>query len=351
MGENLAQKRVVWVDIVKYVCIILVMYCHSAFNTNSFEVLYKNFFLFAFFFVSGYVYKHKDGFKQFFIKKVQGLMVPWFFFSLINIFLSQVISFGEKKDLKGALIKMFLQVRGYEDRMWFLAALFMAFIPFYFIIKAYEKSAKDTKSKAILVTVSLILSFASKIYARFMNPELLPWKLIGLPWHLEYIFIMVFWMVLGYLFKNGLEEKFDDHKYVLIKALTIPAVLLLVYIPFFTGYKFGNIPGIVYTYIVELLSISALVFLCKLVKANKYVLYIGTNTLICLGVHGKISAILEKIVQKALGGAYNSIIGNDVLSVVVGLIFAVILSLVLIIPIYVIRRWFPFIMGKPYKKK
>ena len=82
MGTN---KRIVWVDVVKYICILMVMLSHLEARTDVWQAFYTPFFLSAFFFVSGYVYKPKDGFKQFLYKKFRQLFFPWLVFSVFDM--------------------------------------------------------------------------------------------------------------------------------------------------------------------------------------------------------------------------------------------------------------------------
>ena len=131
-------KRIEWVDIVKYVCIIMVMLSHLETRTDIWRAFYTPFFLSAFFFSAGYVYKPKSSFKDFLYKKFRQLFIPWLVFSVFDIVLSQIITFNEHDGLLEELKWNFLQIRGQGDQIWFVAALFVAFMPFYFFIKRYE---------------------------------------------------------------------------------------------------------------------------------------------------------------------------------------------------------------------
>lgn len=71
MGRN---KRIEWVDIVKYVCIIMVMLSHLETRTDIWSTFYTPFFLTAFFFTAGYVYKPKGSFKEFMYKKFRNCL-------------------------------------------------------------------------------------------------------------------------------------------------------------------------------------------------------------------------------------------------------------------------------------
>lgn len=131
-------KRIEWVDVVKYVCIIMVMLSHLETQTDIWRAFYTPFFLTAFFFTAGYVYKPKGSFKEFLYSKFRQLFVPWLVFSVFDLLLSQVLSFNVHESLAVELKWNFLQIRGQGDQIWFVAALFIAFIPFYFFIKKYE---------------------------------------------------------------------------------------------------------------------------------------------------------------------------------------------------------------------
>lgn len=295
-------NRIQWVDIVKYICIMWVMLSHLEANTRLLSVFYMPFFLNAFFFASGYVYYHKNGFKPFFIKKVNGLFVPWLFFSILNILLSHIISFNTHSSLISELLWNFMQIRGRDDGIWFVAALFIAFIPFYFFVKAYEKSKKQAKNTALFVFKAFSLSLLSTLYCNYMDPNILPWGTNALPWHIEYIFIGMFWMVLGYLFRTKFETICDRRisNYSLVIILSIYVVMQ--YIPYATNHDMQN--SIIYSYASAFLGVLSIIFLSKKITPNKYMLYIGQNTLICFALHGKIYSILQTILKKVVNRVF-----------------------------------------------
>ncbi|MCD7812340.1 MAG: acyltransferase family protein [Ruminococcus sp.] len=216
-------KRIEWVDIGKFICIMFVMVSHLESGSEVLDVFYKPFFLTVFFFLSGYVYKQPVTLKEHFIKKVKGLFVPWLIFSNFNILLSAVISLHGERNTLCELGWNLLQIREYGDGVWFVAALFVAFIPFYFIIKW-------NKPRWACV-LSVVLSLISVLYSRQMNPEILPWGSTALPWHLEYIFQAMLWMVLGYYFRLYGEETFDKLNTLLNRAILWVVYLIGAYIP------------------------------------------------------------------------------------------------------------------------
>lgn len=147
MGKT---KRIEWVDVVKYICIIMVMLSHLETRTELWKNFYSPFFLSAFFFVSGYVYKVGDDFKGFIYRKTRQLLIPWLVFSIFDILLSQIISFNEHESILTELKWNFLQIRGRGDGVWFVAALFVTFIPFYFFIKWYDSQSQKSSGGGTL---------------------------------------------------------------------------------------------------------------------------------------------------------------------------------------------------------
>ena len=340
------KKRIEWVDIIKYICIMGVITSHLESNTDMIYALYSPFYLTGFLFASGYVYRHKDDFKTFFLKKVRTLFWPWLFFSVSNILLSQVLTFNEHGSLSEELMWNFLQIREKGDGIWFVAALFVAFIPFYFVIGAYSKRAEKRNSVVFLLLVSGALLVVSIVYGEVMDPQLLPWKSFALPWHLEYIFIAMFWMVLGYLFKERFEAVFESKCNAPVKILIIVAYLVLAcLLPGLTR-KMPVVPAYILTYVTSLLGILALVIISKLIKSNKYMLYIGGNTLLCFALHGKVYSVIQHLLKRLVGSVYASILADKWASSAFAVFLAILISLILIIPIYIINRWLPFLIGK-----
>ena len=190
------NKRIVWIDIAKFIGIFFVMLSHFESCPSFLRAFFTPFYLAIFFFCSGYVYKNGEEFVPFLKKKIRQLFLPWLIYSNLNIILSNIKSFKtHNSSFKTELFRNLLQIRYYDERLWFIPALFSAYLVFYFVIRRYEEK-KDLKGLLILCAV---LAFLRKIYKEFMDPELLPWKLINLPWHIDYIPTALLFMVLGYL--------------------------------------------------------------------------------------------------------------------------------------------------------
>lgn len=342
--------RVAWIDVVKYVCIMCVMLSHLESRTEFLHRVFSPFFLNGFFFASGYVYRHKEGFGAFLAKKSRGLFFPWLVFSVFNIVLSQILTFQPHAGLAEELKWNFLQIRNLGDGLWFLAALFVAFIPFYFFIGRYEKSVAPRKAAALLA-VCFLLSVASNLYLLFMDPHLLPWGSAKLPWHLEYIFVGMFWMVLGYLFRQRYEVSLDGAVGTGAKLGIVAVFLALVYVPWCLDIAFSPpIAALGYSYLCAFTGVFALVCVGKTITPNRHMLYIGQNTLLCFALHGKTFTVMQVSMRKVCGSLYAAILGHPAASSVFAICLAVVLSWVLVVPIYAVNRWMPFLVGRGYRR-
>lgn len=352
-SKSLLKSRIVWVDNVKYVCIICVIASHLESSTVLSKRFYLPFFLMAFFFVSGYVYKHKNGFKEFLYKKMRQLFVPWFVFSFFIVFLSHIVSFNSHEDLKTELFWNLIQVREVGDEVWFVAALFITYIPFYFFINYVEKKKESKRSNtnqikivSVAIIISFLLSFFSVLFTKLIDPGLFPWNNAVLPWHLEYVFQAMFFMVLGYFFKGVPETWFDAHNRINTKIIIGIVYLCLIYVPIGLSIYIPPAVDVIYTYISQILGVTLTISISKAIKPNQYILYIGQNTLICFALHGKLFSIVQVIFKKVVPDLYGMVLSNEVVSNVFSIVLAVALTIVLIIPIWFINKYFPFILGR-----
>lgn len=296
MGQ---AKRIEWVDIVKYVCIIMVMLSHLETRTEIWSAFYTPFFLSAFFFAAGYVYKPNNSFGVFLDKKIRQLFMPWLVFSVFDIVLSQIITFNEHDSLLEELKWNFLQIRGQGDQIWFVAALFVAFIPFYFFIRFYESKPQKINGGGycnkcvVAIALAWLLSFSSILYTRLVPADIFPWNTTSLPWHIEYMFQAMFYMVLGYMFRHNMEAEFDKYNTLKLRIVALLAYLVLVFVPFFGKVKVPMVGDILYHYLTVVVGIATLILIAKEIKANRYINYVGQNTLIYFALHGKALSVIQ----------------------------------------------------------
>ena len=275
--------------------------------------------------------------------------MPWLTFSIFDIALSQVISFNVHKSFLEELKWNFLQIRGHGDQIWFVAALFVAFIPFYFFIQWYETESQKMNGGStaqVAILLAWLLSFASVLYKRLTPASLFPWNSTSLPWHIEYMFQAMFYMTLGYIFHHNMERKFDEYNTPRMRETALIIYLILVYIPFVEKIKMPMIIDIMYQYVVSVVGIFTLILICKTVKTNRYINYVGQNTLIYFALHGKAYSVMQALLKRFMRNLYAMVLDNVVTSSLFCFVFALVLSVVLMVPTYIINRWCPGIMGR-----
>ncbi len=154
---------------------------------------------------------------------------------------------------------------------------------------------RQDKKKIFIVT--FILLMLSYIYSfTIKNP---------LPWHIQMYGVASFFMSLGYLFNGTAEKIFDKYNsiYLFIISFIMFLMLWLIFIIFLnhkavTFYSFGD--NLLYYFAQILSSLIMLISATKLLRGNKIVLYIGQNTLVLYGLHGKLESVYEVILKRKL---------------------------------------------------
>lgn len=332
------NRRIEWVDISKAICIICVVTTHSSYCNDFIRAIFEPFFLIAFFFLSGYVYKNKYDFKELLKNKAKTILFPWLIFGIFNILLSQLYSFNKHDDLITEIGLMFLQIRGYSDALWFLPCLFISFIPFYFFTRHFNK-------KNLLIV--FLLSLLSILYCKYAKLDLFFQSNYALPWHLQIIFITCFFMLMGYWYKNYnllIDKYLDNSKIIILLGIIY---IIDVYVNYIV---FGNIvsissynSNILVWYFTSILGLLILISFSKKIKTNKIIKFIGCNTILIFCLHGKVLSVLENISR-------NIFIKLELYNFINLLITVIITLIILVIPIKIILKYFPFLIGKQVRK-
>lgn len=157
----LGRNRIIYLDIAKAICIILVVIGHYIPDNSPTWYIMLNRMIYTFhmplfMFVSGYVYivtKKEISYWDFLMKKVKRLMIPYFTTSVIVIaikLLTQDFMFVENPVSLLAFFEiLYLPVAGYF--LWFIWALWWMFVilPFF----------KTKMSRDVLFLISVLLHF------------------------------------------------------------------------------------------------------------------------------------------------------------------------------------------------
>lgn len=201
------SERIEYIDIFRAVGIVLMIMGHIGFG-DKFDFFIHAFHMPMFFVISGYFFSSNKNIKNFLQKKAKTLLVPYIFFGILHFaficFLNHNISIEPLKHL------LFVNTDGLPiaGALWFLTALFLSQVMFYFIDKV-----KNPYKFILVILISFIGNIATKI---------LPFRL---PFALDAAFTGV-----GLMYVGNLVKKYKQNKYV-NKIINMNALYLLFLIP------------------------------------------------------------------------------------------------------------------------
>jgi fucose 4-O-acetylase-like acetyltransferase len=332
----MTKTRINWIDTARGMAFLMVIYSHQKYCNEGLMYFFRPVFLTTFFFISGYLFKSNFSFKHLLEHRIRTLLLPFFIFGFANILLSQLISFNEHISLKQDVLAFLFQRDG-NAGLWFIAALFVMNFPFYFMVK-YAKNVKA------LMLIALLCFIFSTIYTQYLHLPLLPW-------HLQTIGFGCFYMALGYAYKQY-EAKvsvFLQNKGVLFLSSLFYLSILFVFQFFLhrSNISFTSSFYIVDALLITIIGISIILNLSKKMERVKLFSFVGANSLCYFAFHGKVYAVLQAIIEKIFikFSVEHSILIDFFLGVGVTLLDA----LILIIPILLINKYLPFVLGKGFK--
>lgn len=336
----MGTKREGFVDVAKGLGVILIILGHLT-ETGQYGRLILYSFIIPFFFIlSGVFAKTSNDFGRYFKKSFKRLYVPFFTYSLLDLFLRIVYAVYKGRDvvvkIKIALTSLFGLGFDIENRpLWFLFALFIIQIAYYFIGKN-----KWAKLCAALVGIAfLAVHKATGFYTQNL------W-LVAIP--------CVPFYLLGTEVKElvlTLPSRLQKNKRMFVFAVALMTVVLVV-LSVFNGNV--NVHGCEYGNFVLLFIFNALlgtfVMLCLSVAlqgngiVSRFLIYFGQNTIPVMASHYYICRILFYWLVVFLG------IHRYVYHPIVQLIGWCVITIAMIPVIWLTNRYAGAIFGKETKK-
>ena len=326
-------------DTLKGIGILTVIVGHISINKILNNWIYS-FHMPLFFFISGVVYyiSKKVENKKFFLKKFQGLIIPYLMFSFITFTYWAIIE-RHLRDSVGITVRhQFLEIfisRGgdrnheYNVVLWFLPCLFMMEIIFDYIYK------KLKQNKFILI---FMITFSSLGYL------LLKFCHFRLPYSLDTMCVAIPFYSLGFFVAPILDKinaNIIKHKIEYVLVLTVISGIISI------KYGGSNLNNNIYSnyplyYLVGSIGILLIIVVSNLVGNRKSILFLGTNTLTLMCLHEPLKRIILIIVSK-LSGLSVELLRSNFITI---LIVTIILIAVMYPLILIINRYLPFITGK-----
>lgn len=326
-------NRIQWLDIMKGICMILIILSHS-YPPEMYVRFYTPFFLTAFFFASGYTFSSRDTMKSFLLHKIQVLLVPYWCFGILNAILAFI---ADGDNLLERFWGLLLSINLKNDDLWFIPCLFIMTIIFYVLWSLILNNKKIEKKLQYIIfgIISIILSFLGyfltlckiKIFFQFeIALVLLPFMVMGYIWkqsktvkkYMEKRHIAIFYSALYFIIITQFKNMVNIHEEIYSN-----------YFLFMFSAFIGTAMIVVISQIIEKYM--------KKTQLNNCLIFIGQNTFIYYAFQSKVIRILD-IICKYI--TFNS--NKYILS----LIYAAITCSTLLIPAIIINKWFPNILGK-----
>ncbi len=328
IGKLDKSKRLNYVDIAKGIGILLVVFQHCAsggsvnaipFVTNIITSFYMPFF----FFMSGYLYKVKPT-KDYVFGKTKGLIVPDIIVLVLNYFTGlfcAVVGFGTN----------YFELKGY----WFLEALFLVSI-FYYFVNAFLLKNKLIKNKELidsaLFAISVFVFVVGLVFSSRI--EVGPVRVIN-------AFIGIFYFSFGNMFRK-FEIKRLNNK---CPNLILGVILLLIVI--FASQYAGNISMAYNKYgnplifvLCSILGSLGILFISKAIAHSKILSYFGKNSLIIITTQFPILGGLRLLLEYV---SANYFYIEEIFVVLIDFILTVLFE---VIVIFAVNKFFPLFAGK-----
>ena len=339
MIKEQAKKRVKWVDAAKGLGLIFVVLGHLQIKYLSTWIY--TFHIPLFFFLSGFVFSgEKYKFREFFVKKVKTLVVPYFClgFGIFVVWCGIYAVQSQPPKEYFIMLWNFIKQEHFWT-VWFLACLFLVEILYYWV----DKTA--VKYKWLSTIVSLILCVIAFVWYRLGGK--------GLPWNLDVALVAQLFFHLGYLFK-----KYPKIKDFLLSNKPLRSILLIVcfgVINVVSGFACIRVSGqsldmSIGMYGNELLTIISAFsgIICAVIFCNavplKVFTYLGENTMLIFAWHSRIVLVLMQYLYEAI----NVFQGTGFLehAIGAGIIFIVIFAVLIPINELIKRSKLKFIIGR-----
>lgn len=284
-----SKQRIEYVDLAKGICILFVVLCHVA---DYYKVDYplkemvSMFRMPLYFFLSGLFFKTYSGFFDFFIKKTNKLLVPFFFFFLTISLLVPVL-YNMVAKVPMLVEPRFWEMLYFNGAIWFLLALFITNIFFYWIFIISQKSKHST-------FLILLLSFMLGAVGFSLGENN-----IHIPGFVDTAMTVMPFFGCGYCIRKHTQilypNKYDKF---LIPCAILAFVLTYVFSYTKVMYKQNQFGGtLLATYFCGIVGTLGIMFLAKRIKTVPFLSYIGRYSIMILVTHQFLMFLIHHIMR------------------------------------------------------
>jgi fucose 4-O-acetylase-like acetyltransferase len=304
------SKRIEYLDIAKGIGILLVVLGHNDFEVISLFVqrLIYSFHMPLFFFLSGYFINTAVPFFDFFKKRFNSLLKPFFFTIFLIYFTS--ISF-EKMGFNTAITRIVKSLYGsgaYLDwvQLWFLPHLFVVSLYAFLFIAVVGKIRNRWLTWGILLgTLAIAVPFLNIFYPFPLSVLGKDYELIGLPFSADLVLATGFFFILGHEVRQVTTEKTFDNWLLLIGTGAI-VLLLNILFPYEIDFNIRLYESFLVNTTEAVLGILFVLALARQIEVHTvrlaaFLKYLGNISLIILLFHVPMQAFWSQKVENVTG--------------------------------------------------
>lgn len=323
-NENvLAGKRLSYLDILRGIGIILVVFAHIYINNHVVYDWIYSFHMPLFFLAAGMVYKEKAIWIDL-KRRIQTIVLPYFCFGIPTLIYWQLIERKFRDSDEDFMTAVFGLVSGQYDYLAFNVHLW--FLPCFFIVVTLFNVFVHIGGRRFAVIVSIIMSLSYIIV-----------PLPALPWGIDRAFRFIVFYAAGSIFSQRNAEKIIDEHSISVK---ICVAVILLGINFILSY-FSLNSGIMW-FVTAFIGTTSMLIASVLIKGNRALEYFGKISLAVLCIHGPVYRILIKLVSIPLRVSADTVRANIFLSLIVTAFTLGICA----IACQIIDRFTPWMIGK-----
>ena len=318
-SKTCTSTRVLWLDVLKGLCMIMIVLSHSA-PPYLYSRFYTPCFLSGFFFASGYTINTDLNFKEYLCHKLKGLMYPFLTLGSINA----VLAIFVEGDSIGERAQFLLSRSGMWDDMWFVSCLFSAQIVYWFVTHAPILKNANTVVKCMArILISLVITLLGLLYVDKVGQPLL--------WQFENACICVVFLALGDAFREmKIEDKLMTNAKMMVVVVLIYVVAVLAYDNPVSVHDEKYNSWFVY-------FVSAIIgIICNTSGwAKRILVYIGQNTLIFYAFQSKAIKVSFFVLNKVIG---------DISPYISCVLVSIGATSMLLIAVYIVNKYFRWIV-------
>ena len=298
-----SDNRIVWVDMLKGVAILAVMIGHIVPYTYIGEFVYS-FSIPLFIFISGYLFKRYNSFKEFLTHKFKSLLIPYLMFGLpfpiVIAFYNVAYADGSYSPFSAAdyfyallqeLYNYIIQIR--YQVIWYLAMIFLVNVVMYFILLI--------RHRWVQIAIILILLTTGAIYYHFGGKPLI--------WNIDTVIMTLPFFYVGHLLSdNGkcavrITEMKKSRAALLFVVFLIGNIVFNLLTHYISGEsldmyfcQYGVLP---LTYISAFMGIFAFMIM-SIILRSRFVEFCGRHSLIYFILHQGVIYFLNLVILPML---------------------------------------------------